>query len=463
MSAQYLNARNLKERILVQGKLVLVTPTHLGTGDTDSPIDMPLIRDPLEGRALLTGATIAGALRNYLHLQNPRLAETLFGSVSTTTSRESYLVIDDAIGNKPGVEFRDGVAIDPQTRTAADKKKFDYELLEAGTSFNLQFELLVPQNGGTQLVEGLAVCLTALEEGEIRLGKRKRRGFGRCQVTQWAVQRFDMTQPQGMFAWLEYKPGEPVEGEGIARRLLGRALTDAERAAAQQRQCNLTIDVCVDGSILIRADAGSDSGPDFVHLHSGGNPVVSGTSLAGALRQRVVKIANTLDKPGREIANILFGNYAYHNESDMQLTASRVWVDETAIANPVNLVQSRIKIDRLTGSTFQEALFSEQPVFGKGAQFRIHIRLEDPKKWEVGLLLLLLKDIWMGDLTIGGESSVGRGQLKGLHAELKFAGKTWIFQAGDGKTVHVSGTDAAQLQTFVDQFHSMNDFGGHHE
>ncbi|HQO98914.1 MAG TPA: hypothetical protein PLF72_14320, partial [Anaerolineaceae bacterium] len=63
MSAQYLNARNLKERILVQGKLVLVTPTHLGTGDTDSPIDMPLIRDPLEGRALLTGATIAGALR----------------------------------------------------------------------------------------------------------------------------------------------------------------------------------------------------------------------------------------------------------------------------------------------------------------------------------------------------------------------------------------------------------------
>jgi len=53
--------------------------------------------------------------------------------------------------------------------------------------------------------------------------------------------------------------------------------------------------------------------------------------------------------------------------------------------------------------------------------------------------------------------------LKGLKAELKFAGKTWIFQAGDGKTVHVSGTDAAQLQTFVDQFHSMNDFGGHHE
>ncbi|MDQ2999174.1 MAG: hypothetical protein M3R61_19260, partial [Chloroflexota bacterium] len=37
---------------------------------------------------------------------------------------------------------------------------------------------------------------------------------------------------------------------------------------------------------------------------------------------------------------------------------------------------------------------------------------------EVGLLLLLLKDLWMGDLTLGGTSSIGRGRLRGISALL---------------------------------------------
>ena len=41
-----------------------------------------------------------------------------------------------------------------------------------------------------------------------------------------------------------------------------------------------------------------------------------------------------------------------------------------------------------------------------------------PQKLMSAMLLLLLKDLWTADLPIGGESSIGRGRLKGLLASL---------------------------------------------
>jgi CRISPR/Cas system CSM-associated protein Csm3 (group 7 of RAMP superfamily) len=140
VSAQWQNSRGIQERIVVTGTLVLETPTHLGNGDADSPLDMPLILDPLEGKALLTGTSLAGALRGYLQEQfpqeqSPSLAERLFGNAVEIESVQSPLIVDDALGNVPDVELRDGVAIDLKTRTAEPKKKFDIELLAAGTNF----------------------------------------------------------------------------------------------------------------------------------------------------------------------------------------------------------------------------------------------------------------------------------------------------------------------------------------
>jgi CRISPR/Cas system CSM-associated protein Csm3 (group 7 of RAMP superfamily) len=58
--------RQIVKRIIVYGKLILETPTCLGSGDAESPTDMPVLRDSVSDHALLTGASLAGALRNYL-------------------------------------------------------------------------------------------------------------------------------------------------------------------------------------------------------------------------------------------------------------------------------------------------------------------------------------------------------------------------------------------------------------
>lgn len=60
-------AREITGRTLITGRLVLETPAHFGNGDIVGVTDMPLLCDPRDGiTPLLTGASIAGALRNYL-------------------------------------------------------------------------------------------------------------------------------------------------------------------------------------------------------------------------------------------------------------------------------------------------------------------------------------------------------------------------------------------------------------
>src|SRR5262245_64089322 len=61
-----LRHRSLRQRIVVTGWLELTTPAHFGNGDVDELTDMPLLVDEVSGKALLTGASLAGALRNHL-------------------------------------------------------------------------------------------------------------------------------------------------------------------------------------------------------------------------------------------------------------------------------------------------------------------------------------------------------------------------------------------------------------
>ncbi len=459
MKAQWNNPRNLAERIVILGDLILETPTHLGNGDADGPLDMPLISDELEGKPLLTGTSIAGALRNYIKRRVPERVDTLFGATGQHDSRESYLIVDDAIGENDDVTLRDGVTIDPKTRTAEDKKKFDIELLTAGTTFPIQFELLVPESD-TGLLETLAVGLVGFENGEIRLGKRKRRGFGRCKVSQWRVQRYDMTTPDGILGWINESPLKQSTGSDIFQLLnLSKPQIKTLPYFRMDAWFSLT------GSLLIRS--GSEAGhlaPDTVHLHSKRNgssvPVLSGTSLAGALRARSVRILNTLGKDGYSIVDTIFGKRKTGEAtSDDKMTASRLWVEETVIDDPLELVHNRLKIDRFTGGAYPGALFNEQAVWGKlngDTTVSISLYLENPEPAEIGLLLLLLKDLWTSDLPLGGGSAVGRGRLTGKKAILRYCPDTaanstaeWNLEAGRNNTIQVTGP-VDELEQFVE-------------
>jgi len=487
MSAHPLaKSRQLSERWVIEGDLVLQTPTHLGNGDTDGIVDMPLLLDEATGRALLPGTSLAGALRNYLRERRhgfeqraaDALIEALFGGEKgNDEGNQSALIIDDALGEMPGIELRDGVRIDPITRTAkidVDNGilrgyKYDLQLLEAGTTFPLRMELLLSRgNDQQQMKQMLALALHGLEAGEVAIGLRKRRGFGVCRVERWRVTRYDFTKPTDLLAWLaedhpdwKFAPGDQRSGQHIAD-LLGVSL---ERVEDRRNLCRIHAHFIIDGSLLIRAGFGEqDRGPDTVHLHSarpGGarKPVLSGTSLAGALRHRAERILRTIGNAAQATTMIdnMFGPARITSGDKQKARSSRLIVSETVIENPVNLVQNRIRIDRFTGSVHGTGLFNEQPVFGKNDTLvAIDLTLRNPQDAEIGLLLLLLKDLWTGDLPLGGEIGIGRGRLKGVEAVIEtpqYKAKPLTISAVDGDR-RLTVSDRSTLERYVAALHT---------
>jgi len=476
-------SRKIDARVVVEGRLILLSPAHFGNGDGSDETDLPLLADEVDPtRPLLTGASLAGALRAYLRRvsnNEASLDTALFGGAhGDDEGEQSPLIVDDALGQAAGVELRDGVKLDPTTRTAAEGALFNVETWAAGTTFNLRLELALNGDSSARL-RALAAALTGLSNGSITLGMRKQRGYGKVSVEQWRVRRYELAgSVRDLLDWL--KDGNrplPEDGPGVslvpardrddgalmADLLKAFGAPDAQALPLRQNALVLTAQFALPGSILIRGNTGRDDlGPDMVHLHSRRDgrlkPIVSGTSLAGALRARATRILNTLNP--NKTQQIIAEMFGPEMKGKVTPKASRVVVEECEIVNAVtDLVQNRIRIDRFTGGVVEGALFSEQPAFGKkDTCLTIRLRLLDPKDYEIGLLLLLLKDLWTGDLPLGGEISVGRGRLRGRSADLVWkrarqSDKWRIERASDDPNdgrLKISG-DQARLEAFVSE------------
>jgi CRISPR/Cas system CSM-associated protein Csm3 (group 7 of RAMP superfamily) len=213
--------------------------------------------------------------------------------------------------------------------------------------------------------------------------------------------------------------------------------------------CSIEATFTLASPMLIRSGQyNQDKAPDVVHLRSNRSdgmqpkPIISGTSLAGVLRHRATKIVNTLCLDLTIISEI-FGTTE---------KASRLTVAESVIENSTDLVQNRIAIDRFTGGALDGALFTEQPVCpSPETRVKLRLQLKQAIDSEVGLLLLLLKDLWTGDLTIGGGSSIGRGRLQGKSATISYGGQIYNIQQEEPKQALVIDNPDA-LESCVKSF-----------
>jgi len=423
------SSRHINRRLVITGTLILDTPATFSSGETNGT-ELVILEDALERRPLLPGASLTGALRHYLLTRelgyNVSKSKTttrsalLFGEAldnKNTAHRESHVIVSDALGSG-NLTRREGVKINGRTRTADEGMLFSTQVWEAGTTFDLCFELVLYEDDPNDLIAAFAATLQALGRGEIALGGRKQRGYGRLHIENWHVCYYDLSNPVALSAWLQ---NEMLFDDTEA--FFNRAEGFDDRRSYVRIEAALQL--CE--SLLIRA---ASNVAENEHLSSRETPVLSGTSLAGALRARTLKIANTVNPVyAASLVNDLFGQHGAKGESEI-LTASRIRVEEHPIVGgKFDLLQNRIKIDRFTGGTFETALFDERPLFADGSTFvqvNLELRYPDDQAQHVrldaqmGLLLLALKDLWTEDLPLGGESSIGRGRLRGQTATVSF-------------------------------------------
>ncbi|RAL20663.1 hypothetical protein DL240_15205 [Lujinxingia litoralis] len=465
--------RPILARWVICGTLRLETAMHLG-GKTSERVDKTVLRDARDGGPLLPGTTLAGALRNALAdrlvgygVEEPVSVSRLFGGGrGDDDGAQSPLIVFDAIGRFPegqGSEIRDGVAISPTTGTAEDNKKYDYEVLPAGTSFPIRLDLLVANaSQEKEQVEALATSLDALSDGETAFGAKRSRGLGRVSAT-WTARRFDLTTPAGWMAWAQADhefPHNTADEDFSALDALRAAAPESLTALtvltdARQRVV-LELHLKVEGDVLIRSPGASPDAPDVSHLTSGGSPILSGTSLGGALRSQALRIARLVRHrkgDGDRLIDELFGPRfeGQRPPPGLKLFASRLRVGEAVIKGGSSPRQTRVAIDRFTQGVIPTALFDEQ--VQSGGEACVQLELRDPRAGELGLLLLVLKDLLSGELPVGGASAVGRGVLTGAARLTFYDGddtepRSAIIRPGSSP----AGDAAAEIEAAIQQF-----------
>ena len=442
-------------RLYARGKWKLNSVAHFG-GDETGIADMCLLRDA-EGYPFIPGASIAGAARSFLAQQSlpwveyqkrdeGKILKQLFGGAGKNDNM-SALIVADATCKNSQTSIRDGVRVDTCSGSAAEGAKFDVEVVERGTEFELCLACVIREGDKNKKLEKLFLALLhGFKAGEIRLGARTRRGYGRGKVASWKIRDLKMNDPEDVMAWLRDKVWSRPPSN----------LTPGPLPSDQRQYFRLEANFFLRTSLLIRSSPSEPKDPDAVHLHSAGKPVVPGTSFAGAFRHRASMIADTIGWSEKAVSEI-FGPVHEQGTKDSQkdLWASRVWIEEKLVKNVESRWQDRVAIDRFTGGSLQSALFNEKPMFPiclkdlkkPKPHLRLVVKLEEPEDEEIGLLFLTLRDFWNGHAALGGETSNGRGTLQGFNASFQLKCSTspdikdWEFAPVNNNMTLVDGVD----------------------
>ncbi len=436
----------LKGKIVIDGDIALKSAMLIGCGE-DTNTDIDVIKDS-EGMPFIPATSFVGVLKqefgeiygiNSGQADDTRsITKENFAYIFGDNDRSSLLSCSDLyIASKEDVvEIRDGVKIDVKTGIAEDKAKYDYEVVAAGSKFKLKIEIdlfsdlenFIPIN---KIKEVGGTIFNLLTKKGIRIGAKTNSGFGKAILETGRIFLLDFSRKEDVEAWLT--------GTGLNKRQNESTSFGCHDIGRYENRLIINVSLDIKNSLIIRSYSDNPKDPDASQLKSGGRYIISGTSIKGALRARAERIMRTIadkneipEEKMNAYINILFGNSyemelndkAGHKKIKIDIP-SRVLVEEVNIEHICSEVQSRIKIDRFTGGVINSALFDSLPVFplnisGKESNIKnFTIIVKNALEIDEGLMLLLLKDIWTGNLAIGGEKNIGRGVFKGKWVSIK--------------------------------------------
>ena len=482
-------------RLLVTGRLRLITPLIIGGGSSlygDS--DIVVLKD-MQGKPYIPSSSITGALKDDFNNHSYKGSvdqdkykqnKLWFWGGEYTFKRndekvrrscQSAMMISDLIlseGSMARVRIRDGIRINRSTGIVEQGAKYDFEIVEPGIAFDFQMEVTIREAFNLELFNSFFDWIVyQLSQGQIALGARTNQGFGRCCLENISSYRYDYQDRDHIIAWL-------TGDRDIVRQTAGDYSQVDKLFKKETRQFSIKADFRIKNSLIVGSYSGDPSAPDKVHLKSYDGlketAVLPGTSIRGAIRSHAERIINTLGGDGNEMLKGLFGwvDTEKPDSGRNKAIKGRIKIEEKPITlnTFVEEIQYRIKIDRFTGGVMNNALFDSMPIWaGQGDESMVTLELDIDRyqDWEAGLILLVLKDLWNGDLAVGGEKNIGRGTLLGQRASICLDGQTIVikkeaegltFQNEDGSTGWDEET-VEKLESLVEKLHvKINEPGG---
>lgn len=388
-----------------------------------------------EEKPFVPAASLAGAMRAYLKKRKDEPCIMGYSGKDNDgkedDGRMSAIFLSDmTFDETPMVSVRDGVELD-EKKTAVNEGKYDMEIIEAGIGASFYAEITIREwDSETEYEEEFAAIIEGLHNGEIRLGRKKTRGYGRFSVCHVACKEFNKSN------YLEY-----------AKLYLNEKTWETEnneldkwlnRSKKESQYLTLEVPLRLKGGISIRQYASKKGEPDFVHIvkrtkaadvtdsSSDGTDsheteivetaVIPGSSFAGAIRHRIETMLTELVQKGLDIRvqDLIDGMFGYVKKKEKKAHVSAVVINESEIEGAESLLMTRNGISRFESSARDKTLFTEKMYVGGTLTLKILIKKDDKgsHRWMLGLILMAVEDMRNGFLAVGGATSVGRGLLK---------------------------------------------------
>lgn len=403
-------------------RIQITSPLSIGSGNNQTT-DHDILRDS-RGIPFIPGTAIAGITRHAfsdMQADDPDYQKNdrkYFGNVNISNgfaeesddASESRIIFYDAFPEDTKAKFfltvRDQVRLD-EYKTAVKGAKFDMEVLEPG----IVFSVVVSQNfeeGDKDLLKKIAGIWCS---GKAILGSKTTRGYGAVRVLQAETAEFDFTRAKEIEGWLNFDPFvqstywkmldiSKLSFENCNEKILRISLRQAPGSGLSVRKYSTK-------------PSEKDIEPDYEQLttHRIENdrivekPVIPGTTWAGAFRRHMQKIGKITGKNTDELSRF-FGSV-----NEKRKRKSRICFSESILDGSVMKVFSRNAIDRFTGGASDKALYTEKTCYGGNTVLSIRWRIVDDSFNDdfISLLAASVADLGAGILSVGGETSIGRG------------------------------------------------------
>lgn len=397
----------IKSKIYYYVRMELLSPISIGNGD-DLLTDHDCLRNS-KGVPFIPGTSLAGVFSHYLSdemlaLFTPKIGDEY--KQSPYYISDANIVLDDKKRNV-STSIRDGVKLKPD-KIAEDGAKFDFEIVESSTKFDFRIEVIVRDHDNIDKMKKVVdVILHGLNSGEILLGYKSKRGYGKVKIEDVKIKEFTKNSLEEMLLFDKYQMDKYDQ----------YSIPDIDN---ENKYDYMQVHLRQVGGISIRKYSATAGEVDFEHVTSNGKPVIPGTSWNGLIRRQIAEyldddiISNCCVK-----INDWFGEA---KKRDTTGRASNIIIEESIIQDAKRIQITRNKISRFSAGVSNRALFSEVSYFNGDTVLGIKVKKsieEDPDNSRIiGLLSLVIKDIDNGFIALGGQTAIGRGLFKVLKVTL---------------------------------------------
>lgn len=440
----------ITNKIIFNANVILVSPLLIGNGENENT-DCDVLVDE-KGEPFIPATSFVGVIKNvFSKVRNiqPDLFDNFFGFTNKKDDKQSDFRCSDlrlTSSSKNIVSVRDGIRIDQNTGLTVEHSKFDYEVVNPDSIFKLKFEFDLVEDDvkyNNFKLSFLKTLIELLENKKIRFGSKTNNGFGIIHAT-GDILDYNFREIKDINNYLNGK-----------RPIRERSLSDLPEAFnMESNRFELEVHLKVKNSIIIRDyNTGSNFDVDATNIKCNNKNLLPGSSLKGVLRATADRILMKIGLDNEKITDDLFG---FVDEITQTAKKGRLSVKESYIENVIPYKQTRIKIDRFTGAAIESALFDSQALFPNTEDtpnIIVNVSIVDPSDAEIGLMLLVLREIYTGKVAFGGEKNIGRGFLEGLFANIHINEK--LFELSN-KNLEKSVKELDKLNIYIQK---INNYG----